>query len=88
MAYVTPIARILSSIASGIVAAGGSLLGLGAGGASTTPTTPTTPEIEPSPDMLYGFDVSSLGTNEILIIAGVAVLAIYGAFSLIRGRRA
>jgi len=81
--YVTSIARILSSITSGIVAAGGSLLGLGAGGASTTPTTPSTPEVPP--DTLYGIS-STLGINEILILAGVALLALYGAITLIRGR--
>ena len=85
MAYVTPIARILSSIASGIVAAGGSLLGLGAGGASTTPTTPTIPDVPA--DTIYGIS-STLGINEILIMAGVVLLASYGAVALIRGPRA
>lgn len=83
MAYVTTIGRLLSSITSGIMAAGGSLLGLGAGGASTTPTTPITPEVPP--DTLYGIS-STLGTNEILLLAGVALLALYGAITLIRGR--
>ncbi|MDY0177402.1 MAG: hypothetical protein RBT25_10995 [Lentisphaeria bacterium] len=70
------------------MAAGGSLLGLGAGGASTTPTTPTTPSTpEVPPDILYGIS-STLGINEILILAGVALLALYGAVALIRGPRA
>ena len=86
--YVTSIGRILSSITNGIIAAGSSLLGLGAGGASTTPTTPTTPTIpDVPPDTIYGF-TSTLGTNEILIMAGVALLALYGLIALIRGPRA
>jgi len=86
--YTTSIGKILSAITKGIVTAGSGLLGLGAGGASTTPTTPTTPTIpDVPPDTIYGF-TSTLGTNEILIMAGVALLALYGAIALIRGPRA
>ena len=90
MAFYNPtsIGKILSVITKAIVGAGSGLLGLGAGGASTTPTTPTTPTIpDVPPDTIYGF-ASTLGTNEILIIAGVALLALYGAIALIRGPRA
>lgn len=88
-------AGYLTRFAKAIVGAAGGLLGLGGGGTATSsPSAPSTPDpITPDPiiDLGNGIVIPSLQSlpdNTILIMAGIILLAVYGGWTLIRGRRA
>lgn len=75
--------------AKAVVGVAGSLLGLGAG---TTTTSPPSGGGDPVIiDLGNGIVIPSLQSlpdNTILIMAGIILLAVYGGWTLIRGRRA
>lgn len=87
----TSIGKLVSVISKGIVTIGSSLLGIGAGGAVTTPEVPpevppdVTPPVDIIPDLIE--TVGAMSTTDVLIVLGIGMLAIYGLWVLIRGRR-
>lgn len=83
--------------AKAVVGVAGSLLGLGAGTTTTSPPSgggdPVIVDPDPTPiiDLGNGIVIPSLQSlpdNTILIMAGIILLAVYGGWTLIRGRRA
>lgn len=91
-----PIFWIVDKASKAVVAVAGGLLGIGGGKAATTPDpvvpptieppvdpTPLDPIIQPITDI-----VGSMSDATLLILAGVAILAVYGAVALLRGSRA
>jgi hypothetical protein len=93
-----PIFWIVNKASKAVVAVAGGLLGIGGGKAATTPATPDPPVVPPTieppvdptpldPIIQPITDiVGSMSDATLLILAGVAILAVYGAITLIRGR--
>lgn len=94
------ISRLFNPVIDGakvVVWVAGSLLGLGAGTTTTSPPSgggdPVIVDPDPTPiiDLGNGIVIPSLQSlpdNTILIMAGIILLAVYGGWTLIRGRRA
>ena len=79
----------LPRVAKAIVGLAGGLIGLGGGGAATAP--PTAPPPQQVIDLGGGIVIPALETlpdNTVILMAGIILLAVYGGWSLIRGRRA
>lgn len=98
LSSLNPFFWVVSKASKAVVAVAGSLLGIGSGKAATTPDppavvpptieppvdpTPLDPIIQPITDI-----VGSMSDATLLILAGVAILAVYGAVALLRGSRA
>ncbi len=98
LSSLNPIFWIVNKASKAVVAVAGGLLGIGGGKAATTPDppaavpptieppvdpTPLDPIIQPITDI-----VGSMSDTTMLILAGVAILAVYGAVALLRGSRA
>mgnify|MGYP000977362106 CR=1 FL=1 len=78
-------AGYLTRFAKALVGAAGGLLGLGGGG---TATAPPPPQIIDLGGGIVIPALESIPDNTILLMAGIILLAVYGGWSLIRGRRA
>jgi hypothetical protein len=97
LSSLNPTFWIVNKASKAVVAVAGGLLGIGGGKAATTPDPPAVvPTIEPpvDPTPLYPIVqpitdiVGSMSDATLLILAGVAILAVYGAVALMRGSRA
>lgn len=79
----------LPRIAKAIVGVAGGLIGLGGGGTATAPpTAPPPPQIIDLGGGIVIPALESIPDNTILLMAGIILLAVYGGWTLIRGRRA
>jgi len=101
LSSLNPFFWVVSKASKAVVAVAGSLLGIGSGKAATTPATPDPPAVVP-PTIEPPVDptpldpiiqpitdiVGSMSDATLLILAGVAILAVYGAVALLRGSRA
>jgi hypothetical protein len=84
--------NFLSRIARAIVGVAGGLIGLGGGGAATSPDIDGGGVVDqPIIDIGGGIllpNIQAIPDNTIILMAGMILLAVYGGWSLIRGRRA
>lgn len=86
-----PIFWLVNKTSKALVAVAGGLLGIGGGKVATTPATPDPPVDPTPPDPIIQpitDIVGSMSDATLLILAGVAILAVYGAVALLRGSRA
>lgn len=91
LGQINPLFGLVDAVAKTLVSVAGGLIGMGGGSAAVAPPSDP-PAIDPDPSVLDPIIqpmTAIVGADAtVLIVVGVALLALYGVIALIRGPRA